>query len=279
VIAEHIDIRAEIAKVQGELLSFRDRILPASFETPLDVVFQTKYADLVRAKTNGRLGEWQEATRRLADLLPLGPLASSTINREDFKEFLFQEATPSFCVRDGRIIWQITLYMDLETCFVGWGMCSRQPMEGPEALAEFLADLPAVRCWLTSLPVDSTALANSLCFVLPLVADADPAFAKLALDPETWRNLILADREITEEKREKRLQWIEGQVFSHWLNNSLLHVLGAIANNNFMTIEDFLDHPFLVGGYSHLTPSYLLAVLFEKVVILRQLSDERPELW
>ena len=43
----------------------------------------------------------KEATRRLAELLPLGPLASSKISREDFKEFLFQEATPSFCVRDG----------------------------------------------------------------------------------------------------------------------------------------------------------------------------------
>jgi hypothetical protein len=44
-------------------------------------------------------------------------------------------------------------------------------------------------------------------------------------------------------------------------------------------IEDFLEHPFLIGGYSHLMPSYLLAVLLEKVAILRQLSEERPELW
>jgi hypothetical protein len=149
----------------------------------------------------------------------------------------------------------------------------------PESALDNPDRLPEIRRWFMGFPVDSPELANALCMVLPSIADADPAFAKLALDPETWRNVVLADRDISEEERARRLKWIEGQVFSHWLNNSLLHVLGAIANNNFMMIEDFLDHPFLVGGYSHLTPSYLLAVLFEKVVILRQLSEERQELW
>ena len=60
---------------------------------------------------------------------------------------------------------------------------------------------------------------------------------------------------------------VDGLWFGHILNNALLHVLGALANNNFMMIDDLLDHPFLVGGYSHLTPSYLFAVLFEKVAI------------
>ena len=69
---------------------------------------------------------------------------------------------------------------------------------------------------------------------------------------------------------------VDGLWFGHILNNALLHVLGAIANNHFMVIEDFLDHPFLVGGYSHLMPSYVFAVLFEKVAILRQLSEQRP---
>jgi hypothetical protein len=38
VIAEQIDIRAEVAKVHGELLFFRRRVLPALFETRLDAV-------------------------------------------------------------------------------------------------------------------------------------------------------------------------------------------------------------------------------------------------
>ena len=130
-----------------------------------------------------------------------------------------------------------------------------------------------------SLPVDSPELANALCMVLPLISDADPAFAKLALDPETWRNLVLADRDITEGEREKLLQMVNSQWFAHTLNNALLHVLGTLTNNHFTMIEDYLDHRCLRGGYTHLMPHYLFAVLFEKVVILRRLSEERPELW
>ena len=130
-----------------------------------------------------------------------------------------------------------------------------------------------------SLPVDSPELANALCMVLPFIADADPTFAKLALDPETWHSLVLADRDISEEERTKRLQLVEGLWFGHVLNNALLHVLGALANNHFMVIEDFLDHPFLVGGYTHLMPSYVFAVLFEKVAILRRVSAERHDSW
>jgi hypothetical protein len=280
---EQIDIRAEIARVHGELVFFRDKCLPAFFGTPIHEVFQDEYAEWVREKIVTRAGavsNWQRATCRLGELLPLGPLPanSSKIRRQDFKEFLFQEATPSFCVRERQIVWQITLYMDLEMCFCGWRGCSGQPMEGPEALAEFLADVPTVRQWLMSLPVDSTELANSLCAVLPLVADADPAFTKLALDQDTWRSIVLADRDISEEERAKRLKVVEGPWFAHILNNAILHVLGALANNHFRLIEDFLEHPYLNGGYSHLFGHYVFASLFEKVVILRQLAQERQEL-
>lgn len=276
-----IDIRAEVAKVQDELVLFRDKCLPAFFGTPIDEVFHEQYAEWVQVTHAGTASNWERATCHLADLLPLGPLPgnSSKIDREAFREFLFQPAKPSFSVRDGRIVWLITLYMDLEMCFMGWGMCSRQPMDGPEVLADFLADVPAIRQWLMSLPVDSTDLANSLCSVLPLIADADPAFAKLALDPDTWRKLVLADRDITEEERVRRLKWVEGQGFAHWLNNALLHTLGSFANNHFTEIEDFLDHPYLCGGYTHLMSPYVFAVLFEKVVILRQFSEVRHELW
>jgi len=272
-----IDIRTEVAMVQGELLFFRERVLPALLETPLDAVFESEYADWVREKSNGRLSEWQEATSRLADLLPLGPLAPNApkLSREDFKEFLFQEATPSFCFRDGRIVWQIMLFVDPGFCA---SYCPTFP-DLPGVLEKLPARLADVRQWLMRLPVDSIELANALSMALPFVADADPAFAKLALDPDTWRGLVLNDREISEEHRAKRLKCVDGPWFAHTLNNALLHTFGSLASNHFMLIEDFLDHPYLVGGYTHLMPHYLFAVLFEKVAILRQLSEERPELW
>ena len=54
-----------------------------------------------------------------------------------------------------------------------------------------------------------------------------------------------------------------------------LHALGGLANNHFLHIRDFLDHALLRGGYTHLMPHYLFAVLFEKVRVLRRLSQER----
>jgi hypothetical protein len=91
---------------------------------------------------------------------------------------------------------------------------------------------------------------------LPFVADADPAFAKKALDLSTWKNVT---------------PW-----FEHVANNALLHVLGALANNHFMLIRDYLDHPCLYGNYTHLMPHYLFAVLFQKVSVLRQIAAEQP---
>jgi hypothetical protein len=275
LIATDIDLSAEIARVQGELIFFREECLPAFFGTPIHHVFQEEYAESVCEKIATRAGavwNWERATCRLAELLPLGPLAAnaSTISREHFREFLFQPPTPSFCVRERRIIWDIGLFVERSFCAP---YCPTFP-DLPSALEN--KNLPArlsdVRRWLMSLSVDSTDLANVLCMVLPFVADADPAFAKLALDPETWLNLILADREMAEERRVKLIKCVGGQWFGHILNNALLHVLGALASNHFSLIGDYLDHPYICGGYTHLMPHYLFAVLFEKVGILRQLA-------
>lgn len=274
MITTQIDIRAEIVRVQGEVIFFRDKCLPAFFDTPIDAVFEGEYADWVREKSDGRLSKWQEATRRLAELLPLGPLApnAAKLSREDFREFLFQEATSSFCIRDGRIVWSIRLFMDPT-------LWSAYCPAFPSSALEIPDRVPEIRRWMMGLPVDSPELANALCMALPFIADADPSFAKLALDPATWSNLVLNDRGISEERRTKRLKVVDGPWFAHVLNNSLLHVLGALANNNFMAIEYFLDHPYLCGGYTHLMPHYVFAVLVEKVATLRTLSTDRPDLW
>jgi hypothetical protein len=269
-----IDIRAEIAKVQGELIFFREACLPAFFGTAIHEVFQEGYVEWVRERILTRAGavsDWQRATGRLAELLPLGllPENAAKVSRDDFREFLLQPAAPGYCVRERRIIWRIRLFMDPTFCSL---YCPTFP-DLPAALKD-PTRLSEIRSWLMHLPVDSAELANALCMALPFVADADPAFAKLALDPETWRNLVLADRDITEQQRSKRLKMVERSWFAHVLNNAILHVLGALGNNNFRLIRDYLDHPFICGGYTHLMPTYLFGVLFEKVAILRQLAHE-----
>lgn len=127
------------------------------------------------------------------------------------------------------------------------------------------------------LPVDNCGLFNALCMVVPLIADIDPAFAKLALDPETWRSVVMADATLSDHAKQERQKTIDQGFLRHVLNNALLHVLGALANNHFLSIREYLDHPCLFGGYTYLMPDYLFGVLLEKVRILRQLATEpRP---
>ena len=278
-----IDLKAEVARVQKELTCFRGECLPAFLGGSVRDFLLDGMSDFLQSHivaVAGRLSEWRDAAARLADFLPLGPLPLDAPfpGREDFTRFLFQQATPAFTVRSGRVVWRVGLFIDLDMAADG---CLRVLGRRDAAAVpsdEFLARLPEVKAWLMGLPVDDSPLWNSLCMVLPAMADADPAFARLALDPETWRALVLADRKITEGQRGKRLRAIDG-IFGHVLNNALLHVLGTLANNHFLVIRDYLDHPHLRGSYTHLMPHYLFAVLIEKVRVLRHLSRERHDLW
>ena len=108
--------------------------------------------------------------------------------------------------------------------------------------------------------------------VLPSLANDDPAFGTFALDPETWKAIVRTDASLSNSEKTNRLVLIEIGYFRHVLNNALLHVLGALANNHFMAIRDLLDHPHLVGSYTDLMPHYLFAVLFHKVKTIRLLA-------
>lgn len=277
-----IDPRAEIAAVQRELTCFRDECLPAFLGGPTLECVPENASPALRehiVTVAGTPSAWRRAALRLAEYLPLGPLPKDALalGSEDFGEFLFQAATPSFAFGDGRIVWRIELFMPLEMALRCPVFCDQED-DGRDPREKFLARLQEVKKWLMGLPVEDCTLWNALCVVLPPVADADPAFAKLALDPGAWRALVLADRSTDEERRTKRLNLIDGY-FGDVLNNALLHVLGGLGSNHFMTIRDYLDHPNLRGSYTCLMPHYLFAVLFEKVRTLRRLSQERQDLW
>src|SRR5262249_24462719 len=187
----------------------------------------------------------------LADYLPLGPLPSDapTLDRQDFDRFLFQGTTPAFVSRGGRIVWRIELCMPVELalpCPVFQGAADA----GPDGWGRFLGRVEDVKRRLMALPLDCQ-LANALCYVLPFVADADPAFVKLVLDVDSWRGVVLAERGLSEDERAERLHRVGSRWFEHVLNNALLHALGGLANNHFEHIRHFLDHPPLPLGSTH----------------------------
>ncbi|QDV35588.1 hypothetical protein [Tautonia plasticadhaerens] len=282
---ERIDLEAEVERVRGELLLFRDSILPV-FYRPGGINPERADADADAsrnplARMIHRQRDWQRAATRLIEALPdsAGRGIAPGLDLATFEPFMYQPAKASFSVRGGRIVWRVMLFLD-------WDMAAGDTLyrmgveDDGEAVEVLLSDLPRLRRWLLGLPVDDALLWNALCLVAPIVADADPGLAMYLLDPETYRRRVLSDRRITAEERTGRLEEIDGH-FLRILNNALLHALGGLANNHFDEMPGLLGHPaLLMSGYTELMPHYLFAVLFEKVSILLGLVREStvPEL-
>ena len=283
-----INLTFEVARVHWELTVLRDQLLPALLG-PCEAYLEDRAQDPDRwpsveqiEKSVRTLRNWQLAVNRLLDALPLTKLGAAEPEPDwsEYKEFLWHPASASsHLVREGRVVWRIELFITwddgLEYMLDKSGAAStREAQEpGPQcSFDELQRRLPEVKRWFLALPVDGSVLFNALSFVLAPVSDLDPAFAKLALDLDTWRSIVRTDQTLDEATRSRRLRAIDSGHLPHAINNALLHVLAALANNHFGVIADFLDHPCLSGAYTGLIPHYLFAVLLEKVKTLRSLA-------
>ena len=242
----------EIAKVQSELVMFRDECLPVFLGPhPHETPHSIRASEI---EESNQFLPWYEAVTKLSEALPLPGDSLAPLHAEEFKDFMFQEATPAYSLSNNGIRWKIGLFCDMRIAL--WDNY-RPPCLGKEITEEdSCAAIPVIEEWFLSFDAMDGRLWNPLCMTLPFVADADPAFARKALDLKTWNNERLPFRCV--------------------INNALLHVLGSLANNHFMLIRDYLDHPCLYGNYTHLMPHYLFAVLFQKVGILRRLLQSKP---
>ncbi len=245
----------EIAKVQAEIVAFRSEYLPVFLEISRTPELIPPFVFERQQNTLHLLSCWQEAITKVGDALPL-PGDATTLDPAEFKDFMFCKGTPGFSLSNGDIRWKIGMFCDIRVAILSG---YRPPELGDnEEFTEdhFWASIPAIEAWLLSLDAMDGRLWNPLCMTLPFIADVDPAFAKKALDLDTWGETNA---------------W-----FEHVVNNALLHVLASLANNHFMSIRDYMDHPCLLGRYTRLMPHYLFAVLFQKVSILRQLASQQP---
>ena len=270
-----IDIRAEVSKVENELTLFREKYVLAllgrrSIHASLSRMSRwctTEWRNEPVSPPTGKgqpagwlsYFRWGRCQRTLGKSLvrTSGSFSSG--------------ATPAFRIGGGRIIWEIELFMGRQLV---QELLQKRDLPVPiENLPTGLAELGR---WLLRQLIDYK-LTDDLCSLLPFLADVDPAFARLVLGPETWRKIALAEQDEGAERTDW-LEYVEGLWFAHCLNNALLHVLGALANNRFEKIE--VSGPSLPRPPLHtLMPHYVFAVLFGKVVILRQLSREQQELW
>ena len=244
----------EIAKVQAGIVAFRNEYLPVFLEISRRPELIPPVALERQQNTFHLLSSWQEAITKVGGALPL-PGDTTTLDPAEYKDFMFCEGTPGYSLSNNNIRWKIGMICDLGTALL---FGPRLPEKNDNLTeAEFWAAIPEIEAWFLSLDPMDGRLWNPLCMTLPFIADVDPAFAKKALDLETWGKT--------------------NPIFEHVVNNALLHVLASLANNHFMLIRDYLDHPCLMGRYTRLMPHYLFAVLFQKVSILRQLATEQPK--
>ena len=89
---EPLDLRAEIARVQAELIVFRKECLPAFLGGPVQDFLADGMSERLQrhiVAVAGRPSEWQDAALRLAEYLLLEPLPSDapTLDRKDFDPF------------------------------------------------------------------------------------------------------------------------------------------------------------------------------------------------
>jgi len=230
---EPIDLDAEKARVLWELRAFRDLCLPAFFAPGgIRPIWDDRRPLGTPDVANRPLHRWRQTVDRLAQALiePKSPL-----DRDEYDDFLFEKPEGDYSVRDGRIIWRVGVgvYCNHESnayAFldrVGLG----DEVEG-DPVEFLLARMPVARGWLLGLGVDHPNLGDTLCCLLPLLAEGDPEAVMDLLDPETWRALVLDEVGITPEVRVKRLGIIDVHL-PRYLNNALLHIFGSMANNHF----------------------------------------------
>lgn len=268
------DLKPDIAAVQRELSVFRTEYIPVFLQPVEEDEVQDAMTDKLeyqRIEIDMPESDWLDAIDRLDAALPLTPVppARAELRIDFFRDFMAQESTPGYLMRDGRMVWDIALAMVRpDTRFI----CRGYRSDGGNvelSLEQLQAELPRVRKWLMGLPIDEPYLWNTLITHLPALADADPAFTKFVLDVETWQSIVRSDRTLTGITRAQKLQRVEAQM-QRVMNTVLLHVIGSLANNHFFDIRDFLPHPFLKGPSTNLMPHFVFAVLYQKVNTLRK---------
>ena len=276
----HIDLDAEMAHVLREIEMFRDECLPAMLPEPIEACLpeQTRQAGGHKTEKGASHAEWRDAASLLADALRS---SQAPICAEAFREFA-NGASTSWHYQAGRIRWRIELFAGFDSALL-WYPAAKEEQQRLSACADWATEhrieiesrfLSLYARSARDIPVEDCALWNALCMVLPWIADVDPGFARMALDKDTWRTLTVTNHALTAKERDERLRLIDGH-FGHILNNALLHVLGVLANNQFLEIRHYLNHPNLRGGYTYHMPYYLFTVLFEKAAVLRELSGRR----
>lgn len=262
----------EINKVRNEIDEFSQRLLPhlALRDSVIFQDFLDKDCDDWRRRLR-TLDDWQAAASHLRQLL-IDSLSERprTSVIENFSRFMMGgTADEKYVVKNGAIRWQLSVYAPMT-----WEeVVKLHKLHLPESLHPQqnqgrAPSVVATRGWLEQASAGDIDFMNALCTVLPFIADDDPAFAMTMLQPQAYRDRIRSRDGLTPSQRQTELEKVDAFYFGYVLNNSLLHVVAALANNHFLDIRQFLQIPNYSGRYTDLIPHYLFAILIAKVSVL-----------
>jgi hypothetical protein len=262
-------VKDGVVKVLEELTEFAEQLLPAMAaknpECFPDHVVESEPGWRQRLLP---LEDWRGAAQQLRQHLATRSTSQvPELDAAEFHRFLQADASPSYVIRDGRIHWQISVFVPWD-----WAEAAKLSTLPPECRPRDASDtarsIGAAKRWMLGASAQDSNLHNCLCIVLPCIANHDSVFARMILDVDAWRGRIQSNPAICDAERAQELAAVDGRAFRNVLNNSLLHVIAALANNHFSEIGYLVDNEIFLGRYTRLVIHYVFAVLFAKVQVL-----------
>jgi hypothetical protein len=251
---------------------------------------------LLRSACSGAVQRWQDVVRHLSATLPReGENRSARLDEGPVLRLL-QTGTPDggfrlwpppadcFTLVGDRLCWHIYPHS-------GQGAAERQEQvrsvlrwagAGDERDAapwlELQRVLPVVEEYFLSLPPASTKRMGGYVAVLPILAELDPAFAAQALDRRQLIAAVEGDTALTAAERVRQRLALSSRTYAGCLGHGLALVMEALANNRFEEIAGLLALPEVHADafWAGLLPKVLLAALYRKVVVLRDLAQKVP---
>lgn len=254
-------LREESERVLAELAEFEEHLLPAIAAEDATVASELNPKEAV-------LGNWTEAINHLRTVLTglCDAHDRPYFDPRDFNLFLWPGPTPDCAITASRIRWQMSSSDD------DWRFACDHASTLPEQCraispCDVARSIAATKQWMLCSSVRGGNLRRAMRKMLPIIADRDPEFAAMALDVEGWRERIQIKEALSSRERILEMATLDGQ-FRSVLHQAITSVIQALANNHFMRIRAYMDHPELHGECLWRVPFGLMAILTAKAEIL-----------
>jgi hypothetical protein len=164
------------------------------------------------------------------------------------------------------IRWQIEMHahwQEDDTARHILSAVSGRAVDPPDPWGELARRLPRVRRMIRDLPADFNRVAAAYSSWLPALADLDPVFAVDALDYQRLKVTLGGAGPAVGGR---------GEFLTSAFTGAVASVALALASNHFPHIGRLLENPEIGGYWAQVMPGLLSAVLYHKVVTLRDLA-------